>query len=176
MDSPVILDDRTTEYNIVTDIACLSRPSVAVLGRDVEGIVKKLAKELHLHFDGIGLAAPQIGIHSRVAIVNVFRPIILVNPTYEKRSGILDIEEGCLSFPGKFIRTRRFKNIIINSNGLRMKFGFPIDGISQEEIELECAAVQHEIDHLNGVLFLDREYKWIPASAQPVQVTNDDAV
>lgn len=150
---------------IVTDIDVLRKPSVDADPGDVDEIVEMLAYELKHHFDGIGLSAPQIGIHKKVAIVNVFRPLVIVNPVYLKKAGKMFLEEGCLSFPNEFVQVQRYKNIIIDNRiaiqglGHRQQFGFPINGYCVEEIELECAAVQHEIDHLFGTLFYDRKVK-----------------
>ncbi len=150
---------------VVTDETILRQRCEEAKPEEVEEIVNKLAAELKKHFDGIGLSAPQIGIHKKVAIVDVFRPIVIVNPIYIKKAGKMFLEEGCLSFPNEFVQVQRYKNIIIDNRitaqgiGHRQKFGFPLDGTMIEEVELECAAVQHEIDHLFGILFYDRKVK-----------------
>lgn len=156
---------KKPKSRIITDETLLRRPCQEVEPGEVDDIVNQLSRELKQHFDGIGLAAPQIGINKKIAIVNVFRPVVIVNPIYIKKAGKMFLEEGCLSFPNEFVQVQRYKNIIIDNRiamqniGHRQKFGFPIEGFSCEEIELECAAVQHEIDHMFGVLFYDRGIK-----------------
>lgn len=158
------------------------KPAILI---ETSNIVKKLLetfKRLQEETDikPVGLAAPQIGINAKVAYVNVFRPIFIVNPSYVSRSGETLQEEECISLPGERVLTSRNKLVVLESQGKRMKFGFPLEAdsyntpvmvrtvkgqykfyVSQELVELECAAVQHEIDHLNGVLITEREYKQI---------------
>lgn len=156
---------QTYKSRIVYDTDVLRQKCEDAEPDDVDDIVQLLSEELKHHFDGIGLSAPQIGINKKIAIVNVFRPLVIVNPFYIKKAGKMFLEEGCLSFPNEFVQVQRYKNIIIDNRiaiqglGHRQKFGFPINGCCVEEIELECAAVQHEIDHLFGILFYDRKVK-----------------
>lgn len=96
----------------------------------------------------IGLAAPQIGIHKQVAIVKVDDLITLINPEILYKGMLVVQDEGCLSFPGKTVRTQRYNSVTVNSSGRLLS----LDG-------LEAIAVQHEIDHLNSTLFFDRKYK-----------------
>lgn len=102
--------------------------------------------------DGIGLAAPQIGKNIRLCIVNIKNgPLALINPKIIKKSWAKEWgEEGCLSLPNVFGEVRRHKKIIcnyINEKGKKEK-------ISAEG--LLARVVQHEIDHLDGILFVDK--------------------
>lgn len=101
--------------------------------------------------DGVGLAAPQVGILKRVVVIDVGDGIIeLINPEILWKKGEQDGEEGCLSIPGYSANVRRPARVkvkALNRNG--------------EEIEivgedLLARALCHEIDHLDGILFIDR--------------------
>ena len=78
-------------------------------------IAKDLFNILAKRKDGIGLAANQVGIDASVAVVNVREPIILINPEVIETWDEIPYYEGCLSFKGKGIQTKRFKNIIIKT-------------------------------------------------------------
>jgi len=123
--------------------------------------------------DGIGLAANQVGINASVAVVNVREPIILINPEVVEVSEEIPYYEGCLSFKGKSIQTKRYKNIIITTEQEEGELYFsgvenPSDGKGSweessdkkqdEELRLlEAICIQHEIDHLNGMTIMDRK-------------------
>mgnify|MGYP000645516103 CR=1 FL=1 len=78
-------------------------------------IAKNLFNVLNERKDGIGLAANQVGIDARVAVVNVREPIILINPKIIKAWDEIPYYEGCLSYPKKGVQTERYKNIIIKT-------------------------------------------------------------
>ena len=123
--------------------------------------------------DGIGLAANQVGIDASVAVVNVREPIILINPEVVEVSEEIPYYEGCLSFKGKGIQTKRYKNIVIKTEQEEGNLYFsgtenPSDGKGSwekkssdkqdEELRtLEAVCIQHEIDHLNGMTIHDRQ-------------------
>ena len=123
--------------------------------------------------DGIGLAANQVGIDASVAVVNVREPIILINPEIVKQWDEVPYYEGCLSYKGKGINTKRYKNIIITTEQEESELYFsgaenPSDGKGSWEREesnkqdtelrlLETVCIQHEIDHLNGMTIHDRQ-------------------
>lgn len=126
---------------------------------DIEELVRDLTDTMNEYSHCVGLAAPQIGIDKRVFVVDVSKKIgvkknhgfmALINPIVNYRDGERVVREGCLSIPefvGEVIRSKR---IIVNA--------LSMDG---EEIEipakgLESVAIQHELDHLDGVLFIDR--------------------
>ncbi|MFO7815478.1 MAG: peptide deformylase [Halanaerobiales bacterium] len=101
--------------------------------------------------EGIGLAAPQIGILQRVIVVKVEEDLkITINPVLIKEKGKAMAEEGCLSVPGKRGLVERPEEVIIeglNQEGKKVKY----------ELEgLKARAFLHEVDHLNGVLFVDK--------------------
>ena len=141
-------------------------------------IATELFEILNDRKDGIGLAANQVGIDAAVAVVNVREPIILINPEVVEVWGEIPYYEGCLSYKGKGIQTKRYENIIIKTEQQENQLYFsgapnPSDGkgswekdqYNKEEQELrilESVCVQHEIDHLNGITCIDREYKREP--------------
>ncbi len=105
---------------------------------------------------GIGLAANQIGLDLRLAAVKIKREgaepvsIVIINPEIVEKSGSLYEEEGCLSFPGLFAKVRRAAKVKVRA--LNEK-GLPIE-INAEG--LFAKALQHEMDHLDGIVFIDR--------------------
>ena len=139
-------------------------------------IAEILFSVLNERKDGIGLAANQVGIDARVAVINIREPLILINPVITKQWDEISYYEGCLSFPKKGVHTKRYKNVIIHTEQEESDWYF--SGVEtssegkgtweegkkqdQEQRLLEAVCVQHEIDHLNGVTMMDREYKRKP--------------
>lgn len=124
--------------------------------RPVEKFDKKLADLLDDMADtmhkanGVGLAAPQVGILRRVVVVDIGEGVIeLVNPKIAAFSGEQEGLEGCLSFPGEWGITKRPDYVRVDAQD---REGNPI---SVEGRELLAKAFCHEIDHLNGVVFKD---------------------
>ena len=125
--------------------------------KEGEDIGAQLLKELTHSKNGIGLAANQIGINKRVCVVNVKEPLVLINPRIVERSEEEFIfPEGCLSFPNKHIRTKRNVSIIVETDNHEGKLSFTAESKEINDA-FECACVQHEIDHLNGITMYDRE-------------------
>ena len=137
-------------------------------------IATELLSILNERKDGIGLAANQVGIDAAVAVLNVREPLILINPVITEQWDEIDYYEGCLSFPKKGIHTKRYRNVIIQTE--QEESGWYFSGVEttqdvkgnweqkgkdedQELRLLETICVQHEIDHLNGMTIMDRENK-----------------
>ena len=136
-------------------------------------IAKDLFNILNERKDGIGLAANQVGIDASVAVVNVRKPLILINPKIIEVWDEIPYYEGCLSFKGKGVQTTRYKNIVVKTEQEESEWYFsgaenPSDGRGSweetnnkkqdEELRLlEAICVQHEIDHLNGMTIMDRQ-------------------
>ena len=136
-------------------------------------IATELFKILAKRKDGIGLAANQVGIDAAVAVVNVKEPIVLINPEVVSTSVEVPYYEGCLSFKGKGVHTKRYRDVIITTEQLESQLYFSgaenkIEGKGSWEKEqsnkhdaelrlLESVCVQHEIDHLNGMTIHDRK-------------------
>ena len=106
--------------------------------------------------DGAGLAAPQVGVSKRIFVFRVGdERHALINPKITLRSGEVEGEEGCLSIPGVQARVKRAKRVIIagrDQNNKHVEFELE-DG---EEMGRAATCVQHEVDHLDGVLYLER--------------------
>jgi peptide deformylase len=134
---------------IIRNIEDLRQPiELANLEEGLE-IINQLEKELANEHNGIGLAAPQIGIRKKVAIIR-FKDynINLINPTIiERKRPVIIKSEGCLSLPGMLIDTQRYKEVFVKD--LQKPEGFV--GIGDIAIVL-----QHEIDHFEGILIIDR--------------------
>lgn len=103
------------------------------------------------HAEGVGLAAPQIGILRRYCIVDVGDGIIeLINPVIEKQSGSQDGEEGCLSIPGRYDCVTRPMKVKVRAQDRNGKtFTITAEGF-------KARAICHEIDHLDGILYIDK--------------------
>ncbi len=107
--------------------------------------------------DGIGLAAPQVGIHKQLIVIDCeldkpeAPPLVLINPTIKKYGKALcKDQEGCLSIPGVYLDVERPETIEV---AYKDEFGRPR---SLKADGLLSRAIQHEMDHLSGVLFVDR--------------------
>lgn len=106
--------------------------------------------------DGVGLAGPQVGISKKIFVVQTEQgPSVFFNPKILKKSGKKVIEEeGCLSLPGIFLKVKRSEKIEIEAQNLK----FEKVRISAEG--MLARIFQHEIDHLNGVLIIDKIPFW----------------
>ena len=135
-------------------------------------IATKLFQILNERGDGIGLAANQVGIDAQVAVVNVREPLVLINPKIVSETDEIPYYEGCLSYPGKGVHTKRYETIEVQTaqsesgwvfsgcdTGETGKGSWEDDNAKQDrELRtLEAVCVQHEIDHLNGVVCMDRK-------------------
>ena len=136
-------------------------------------IATELFQILNERKDGIGLAANQVGIDAQVAVVNVREPLVLINPKIISKENPIDYYEGCLSFSGKGVHTKRYETIEVKTEQIDGSWIFT--GVdtgetgtgSWEDKEkskndkelrlLETICVQHEIDHLNGKVIMDRK-------------------
>jgi len=124
--------------------------------KEGEEIGVQLLKELTESENGIGLAANQIGINKRVCVINVKEPLVLINPRIvEKSEDQFVFAEGCLSFPGKHVRTGRYTSVTVEADNHEGKLSFSADSEDMNDA-FECACVQHEIDHLDGITMFDR--------------------
>ena len=145
-------------------------------------IAEELFQILNKRGDGIGLAANPVGIDAQVAVVNVVEPLVLINPKYIKKEVEIMYGEGCLSYPGQAIRTKRYRDVIIKTAQSESGWYFSGAEIPADESRgsweverkkkdsdlrlLESVCVQHEIDHLNGITIHDREIKLEPTKSE----------
>ena len=127
-------------------------------------IATKLFQVLNKRKDGIGLAANQVGIDAQVAVVNVREPLVLINPKIVSKSDKVTFYEGCLSYPGKGVRTERYETIEVKTEQLEgsMIFSGKTTGIegakglwedkaNQQDTAmrlLEAVCIQQEVYHL----------------------------
>lgn len=135
-DDDPILRKRSREIDKIDD-------RISTLAQDM---IETMYKE-----EGVGLAAPQVGILRRLIVIDVGEgPIILINPLIIEKEGENIGLEGCLSVPGKSGKVNRPKKVVVKY----------IDINGEEKIiegyDLLARALCHEIDHLNGILFIDK--------------------
>lgn len=101
--------------------------------------------------EGVGLAAPQVGVLRRIVVIDVGEgPVILVNPVVTETDGEQVGSEGCLSVPGKAGIVKRPEHVIVKAKDIDMK------DITVEGRELFARALCHEIDHLDGVMYISK--------------------
>jgi len=122
----------------------------------VDDTIRKLTDDMletMYEAPGIGLAATQVNVHQRIVVIDVSeekdQPLVLINPEYEVISGEQDFDEGCLSVPGYYETVTRAETIKLKALNR--------DG---DPFEMECegilsVCIQHELDHLDGKLFVD---------------------
>jgi peptide deformylase len=124
--------------------------SVEKMNADVRHLIERMTEVMY-EAEGVGLAAPQVGDSRRIIVIDVGEgPSALVNPEIvESDDGSVSIEEGCLSLPDIHVHVHR-------PGAVRVR-GFDADGktVDQTLEGMSARAIQHEIDHLNGVLIID---------------------
>ena len=139
----------------VGDVEKLSKPcSPCKTIRQGKVLGARLLEILINEKDAVGLAANQVGVDAAVCVINVVKPVVLINPKITAKFGKSFFQEACLSFPGDYILTERWTNIVVTADNHRKSIVFSFD-----KNPLECVCVQHEIDHLNGVTMFDRQVK-----------------
>ena len=120
----------------------------------IDGSIQRLIDDMietMRRANGVGLAAPQIGVPLRVIVVQMpgEEPVVLINPEIARRTGEQAVTEGCLSVPGYYGEIKRSAEVVVkgkNRNGKVIRIR--AEGLMAE-------AMQHEIDHLNGTLYID---------------------
>lgn len=118
---------------------------------EILNLVKDMAETMYTD-SGVGLAAPQVGVSKRIILVDEEEDglIVLINPVIIKSEGEVVAEEGCLSVPDIYSQVKRSSEVTVkalNENG---------DPIEITKEGLTARALQHEIDHIDGILFIDR--------------------
>lgn len=140
---------------------------VEVVDDKIRELLDDMVETLH-KYNGVGLAAVQIGILKRLVVIDLYdgkEPIKLVNPVIIKQKGEQEVEEGCLSFPNKYAKIIRPAEVTIEAldeNGKKIK----IHGK-----DLLAQAISHELDHLDGIVFVD---KMIPGTLEYVEPNNEE--
>lgn len=122
---------------------------------EIDGRLARLAEDMLVTMRearGVGLAAPQVGVSKRLFVydINDTGPRTLVNPVIVEAEGEWEHEEGCLSVPGMWFQIKRAKRVLVR--------GYDLDGreVSYEGEDMEAKLYQHEVDHLDGHLLLER--------------------
>jgi peptide deformylase len=124
---------------------------VKKVDKEIKELVDNMIETMYVE-GGVGLAAPQVGVSKRIIIIDTEEEdvVVLINPVIIKREGKSEEEEGCLSVPGVYSPVRRSSKVTVEAMGLDgNKFQITQEGFL-------AVALQHEIDHLDGYLFVDR--------------------
>jgi peptide deformylase len=123
---------------------------VKSIDRSINKLIDEMIETMH-SASGVGLAAPQVGIPLRVIVIGIpdEEEIALINPQIVRRTGERLVNEGCLSIPGYFAQVRRSE--LVRAKGLD-RTG---KEIRLRADDLLAQALEHEVDHLNGVLYVD---------------------
>lgn len=126
--------------------------AVTVIDESVKRLVDDMLETMYAA-PGIGLAAIQVNVPKRVIVVDVSEernePVCLINPQIEQRRGVVETEEGCLSVPGIYENVRRSEWIRVSAQSPSGK------AVTLETDGLLAVCIQHEMDHLEGKLFVD---------------------
>jgi peptide deformylase len=128
----------------------------AAVVKTVDDKIKRLIDDMletMYESKGVGLAATQVDVHQRIIVIDVSEekndPLFLINPEILEKDGVKESEEGCLSVPGFYEKVNRAEHIrvkALNREGQSFEF---------DARDLLAVCVQHEMDHLNGKLFVD---------------------
>lgn len=118
-------------------------------------LLRNMFKTLYSSPMGVGLAAPQVGVMLRLVVIDIKRdaknPIVLINPSYEPiGNALVESKESCLSIPGVSGNVQRYETIKIRHTALSGEV------VEKTVTGFKARVIQHEIDHLDGVLFIDK--------------------
>lgn len=122
-----------------------------ITAEKIQSLIDDMLETMY-HYNGVGLAAVQVGILKQVIVIDVEDgkgPYVLINPKILKKKGEKECEEGCLSFPNEFGKVIRPTEVLVEFYDREAK------KVKLKAKELLAQAIAHEVDHLNGVLFTD---------------------
>ena len=125
---------------------------IEVIDDKLQILIDDMIDTMH-KYNGVGLAAVQVGILKRLVVIDLYDdngPIVLINPVILKTKGEQEVDEGCLSFPNEFAKIIRPAEVTAeytDREGKRMRV---------KAKELLAQAISHEVDHLNGEVFIDK--------------------
>jgi peptide deformylase len=128
---------------------------VAVFDKKLKAFVDEMVETM-IEYDGVGLAAPQVGRSIRLVVIDATKgenpPLVLINPEFTfKSDDIEDREEGCLSFPDIHLNIKRPAVVSVKAFDENGK-----EFVIEKANDLLCRALQHEMDHLDGLLIVDQ--------------------
>lgn len=125
---------------------------VEEIDEKIQTLIDDMIETMH-KYNGVGLAAVQVGVLKRVIVIDLYDdngPIVMINPVITKTKGEQEVDEGCLSFPNQFAKVIRPMEVVAeftDREGNRKRI---------KAKELMAQAICHEVDHLNGEVFVDK--------------------
>jgi len=128
---------------------------VTLFDEELQNLIDNMIETMYAA-PGVGLAAPQVGKSKRLAVIDIsskedkFPLIVLINPVIMTFEGEIEFEEGCLSLPEYTAKVKRAEKVVVKAVDREGK------GLEIEATDLLAVALQHEIDHLDGMLLIDR--------------------
>ena len=125
---------------------------VETIDEKIKELVNDMIETMH-KYDGLGLAAVQVGVLKRIVVIDLYDDkgvMVLINPVIIKEKGSQIVDEGCLSFPNKFAKVERPEQIVVEALNLKG------EKIKVTGKGLLAQAIAHELDHLNGEVFMDK--------------------
>ncbi len=140
---------RNLRYGDDEILRKVARP-IETIDEKIKILAQDMLDTMH-KYEGVGLAGPQVGILKRIIVIDLYEEntqYILINPVIKKAKGEQIVDEGCLSFPNQYGKVKRPKTIVVEAldiNGKKVKV---------EGKDLLAQALSHEIDHLNGEVFV----------------------
>lgn len=141
---------------------------VDIVDDKIREILDDMEETMHAA-NGVGISAVQVGILKRLVVIDLYdgnKPLKLVNPIIIKQKGKQEVEEGCLSFPNQFAKVVRPMEVTVKALD---EFG---NEITIKGKELLAQALAHEIDHLDGKLFIDL---MIPGTMEYIEPNNNES-
>ncbi|MCI8383960.1 MAG: peptide deformylase [Clostridia bacterium] len=135
---------------------------VEEIDEKIQILIDDMIETMH-KYNGVGLAGVQVGVLKRVIVIDLYDehgPIVLLNPVIIKTKGEQEVDEGCLSFPNQFAKVIRPAEVVAeytDREGKRMRV---------KAKELLAQVISHEVDHLNGEVFMD---KIIPGTLEYIE-------
>jgi peptide deformylase len=140
---------------------------IEVIDDKIRELAQDMMETMH-KWDGLGLAGPQVGVLKRIIVIDLYEEgmqFTLINPVIIKEKGNQEVDEGCLSFPNKFAKVDRPKEVVVEA--------LDLDGnkVKLKGKDLLAQALCHEIDHLNGIVFTE---KMKPGTLEVVTPNKDE--
>lgn len=125
---------------------------ITVIDDKIKTLAQDMMETMH-KYDGVGLAGPQVGVLKRIIVIDLYEEgmqFTLINPVIIKEKGEQIVDEGCLSYPNQYGKVKRPKEVVVEA--------LDLDGkkVKLKGKDLLAQALCHEIDHLNGNVFVDK--------------------